>query len=642
VLKRILVGLVAFPATLLLLLAINAIAGALLRSARFDLTEEELYTLSEGSRSIVRGLDEPLHFDFFFSKSLSEKRPDLKTYADRVRELLEEFAFEADGKIVLRVIDPQPFSEQEEQAAAAGLKGVAVGYGEALYFGLVGKSSTDERTVIEFFEPERERSLEYDLARMLNTLAHPERKVVGIVTSLPLDGGAQDPMAMMQRRPPEPAWVALQQIEGLFETRMLGSDFASIEGDVDVLLLVHPKNLAPAARYAIDQFVLSGKKAIVFVDPHCEGDNSGRDPTNPLSGMGAPKSSELKDLLAAWGVELVESKVLGDRTYAIQVPTGSRDKPELVTAVVYQNLREEAFNADDPVTSQLTSMILVMPGIVRPLADAKTTFTPLLSSSTDAMQIDAGEVQFYPDFKQMVAHFVPDASRFAIAARVTGEVDSAFAEGKPAPAPGEEPPVEEGTGPVAHLARSSGPINVIVVADADLFEDRTWLREETLFGQISLGWTQFSDNCDFVLNALENLAGGEDLIAIRAHGKVSRPFTKVEEIQKKADQRLLSEQEELQQKLNEAQRRLDELQKEKAADEKLILSPEQKAEIERFEADRLATKKRLREVQFELRRDVEALGQWLKVANIGAVPAVIISIALVMWIVRMGKRGARP
>jgi ABC-type uncharacterized transport system involved in gliding motility auxiliary subunit len=624
-----------------LFFAVNILASTALRSERLDLTENKLYTLSPGSKRIAQGLDEPIRLYLYFSQSLAPGRPRLQQYGQRVREMLEEYERAANGKIILEVRDPEPFSELEDEAVQAGLTRIPVGEGETFYFGLVGANAVGDQEVIPFLDPGDEAFLEYEVSRLIYTLAHPKRKVVGVLSRLPIDGA---PPNQMLQQPGEEPWQIMREMRELFEVRMIEPDAETLPADLDVLLVVHPKNLADATRYAIDQYVLAGGTAVIFVDPHCEADIPPMARQNPMAAMNAPRDSNLPDLFTAWGVTLRPGVVAGDLANAQRVVVQAAQQQEPVSYVAWLSLGEDAIDKDDAVTGLLTQLNLATAGILQTEADAPTTVTPLLTTSPESMAIPTSKISFFPDPKSLLTDFQPTGEKYVLAARVNGKVQTAFPDGPP-PLADESEMDEEAQGDEAsrpgetHLTHSDGPINVIIVADVDMLADRFWIQEQR-FGNLLLGYRKLSDNGDFLINALDNMTGSSDLISIRARGKYTRPFTLVEEIQRKAEREYLAEEQALQEKLRETETRLNELQRARPNQGELLLTPEQKAEIENFRAQRIETRKQLRAVQHNLRRDIERLGTTLKVINIGAVPAAITVLAVVLGVVRVARRKA--
>ena len=627
---------------LALFFGVNVLANASLRSVRFDLTEESLYTLSDGSTAIARRIDEPINLYFFYSKDLAADVPSLSSYGTRVREMLEEYVLESDDNLRLEIINPVPFSEEEDRAVAEGLFGADMG-GEKLYFGLVATNSIDDKETIAFFDPSKERFLEYEVSRILHTLSNTDPSVVGIVSTLPIEGAPGNPMNPMMGQG-TPAWKIVDHIGQFYDTRMLGTDFDTVEDDVRLMVLIHPKGLSDETTYAIDQFVLGGGRLLVYADAWCEADQSTADPQNPMSRGGAP--SELTTLFDAWGIELVSGKLAGDRKHALRVSVGG-PQGEPVPYVAWIGLDDEAFDKEDAVTSLLNSMIFATAGVLQKKEGSEVDFQPLVQTSDEAMKMDVGQIQFMPDPKRMLEMFTPSHERYTIAARLSGNVQSAFPDGPPAATPdpmdmmdeegedGEEAAADTDAGD--HLAESTTPINVIVVSDVDHLEDRFWMQEQRL-GPILLGYQKTSDNGDFLVNALENLEGGDNLISIRAQGRFQRPFDRVEEIRRDAEAEFLAEEQRLQRELQEAERRINELQREKTADQALILSPEQEAELEKIQDQQLATRKKLREVKLSLREDVEALGTRVKWLNILALPLLISVGAICLGTMRVRRR----
>jgi ABC-type uncharacterized transport system involved in gliding motility auxiliary subunit len=562
-------------------------------------------------------------------------------YAQHVRELLEEYARISAGKIKLEVVDPEPFSDAEDKAVAAGVQGVPMNaQGENLYFGLVGTNAVDTKEVIPFFDQRKERFLEYDVSRLLYSLAHPKKKVIGLVSSLQIQGGFTfDPRTRQPQR--TPAWQVIDQIRGLFDIKPIPAQFTTIPAEVDVLMLVHPKKLSDEALYAIDQFVMRGGRMMAFVDPLCEMDESQQQgqPTPP-----AERASDLSKLLDGWGVEVVPGKLAADKTLGLEVQAGTQ-RPELVQFVVWLGLKKDQFNKEDPVSGQLSTMNFGTAGIIQeksaPAAAAETTpppaglhatITPLVHTTATAMEMPAEIMGMKTDPKNMLSMYVPGTKELVLAARLGGEVNSAFPNGAPQSAAGAMPPAPPAT---PSLAKSEGPINVILVADADMLADRLWVQQQNFFGQTMTH--KFADNGDFVLSALDNLSGSTDLISVRARKEEARPFTLVDQMHKKAQDRYHLEEDALEKSLTETEQKLADLQTKKEGNA-LVLSPEQKAEIEKFKGEYASTHKQLRTVRLNLNKDIETLGTKLKFINIGLIPALVSLGAVGLGALRASRR----
>ncbi len=621
---------------LILLLAVNAIANAQMRSTRLDLTEERLYTLSDGSTRIVERVDEPIRLTLYSSKDIATKMASVQRYATRVRELLEEFALRSDGKIALEIVDPEPFSEEEERAASEGVQGVPLPSGESLFLGLSGTNSVGDTEVIPFFDPGKEAFLEYDVAKLVHSLTHLDKGVVGILSSLPVEGGAPSPMAPRGGQ----RWQIVDEVSELFETRFLQPTVDEIPADVEVLVLIHPKGLSEATLFAIDQYVLRGGNALVFVDPHCEADQAGADPSDPLAAMERSKRSDLPRLFKAWGIELVPGKFAGDRQNALPVPIGSGQRRQQIDFVGYVELAPEYLDQDDPVSSQLQMVRFGMPGALRQVPGATTTFTPLAHTSEDSMLIDVSQLQYAPQPEELLRNFVPEMQELTLVARVHGAAQSAFPDGSPVELPADEadaaPEAAEGEAAGAQDASlAEGQINVIVFADCDLLTDRFWVSKQSFGGATLVSKT--ADNGDFLLNCVENMAGGDDLIGIRAGGKYSRPFEKVDDLRREAETRYLTEKRELEAKQQQIQGQINEIIRSATPGSELILTPEQEEELRRKQEEEHEIRRRLRDVEFDLRKDIERLGTRVKLANILLVPALVAVAALGLGLFR-GQR----
>lgn len=627
-------GLAGIALALVLFFALNIAANAMLRGCRADLTEDRLFTLDEGSKAVARAIDEPIQLNFYFSRKVASDVPPVVGYADRVLGMLEEFERESDGKIRLSVIDPEPFSEEEEQAVAQGVQGMQVeAGGDPLYFGLVGTSSMDARETVPFFalEEGKQRTLEFDLAKLIWTLSHPDKRKVGILSALSLEGGGGMPMMGQQ---PEPRWKFLDQLEGYFEVEVVPPTSDELPADLDALMVVQPRGFQESTLYLIDQWALTGKPLIVFVDPHCEVDPGESDPSNPMSRYMAERSSNLDRLFKAWGIEMVGSKVVGDRVHGLRLPVDVRgtNRQIEVPVVYWMQLGPESVDKEDPVSRLLDNVLIATPGALRKLSDGTTNFTPLIQTSEESMLIDATKLQF-PDPQEILAAFVPDYQKFALAARVTGDVKTAFPDGKPKkPEDGEpEAPADDSASPPG-LTASQKPLNAVVFADADLLHDRLWLRELRLGNQV-LGSMYTSQNIELVRNAIESVTGGQELMQIHTRGRTSRPFERVQEIQRDADQRYLAEQQEFERKLKDANQRLNELQSARGEGSEELVTAEQRKEEDQLRLEIVSTKRNLRGVELERRRDIERLGTGLNLLNIGLMPLLVsaAAIALGAW-----------
>lgn len=607
----------------LLFLAVVMAGNTLFRNIRWDLTENQLYTMSEGTRNILAQIEEPINLYFFFSEEASRDIPSVRNYANRVRELLEEFAANSSDRINLRVIDPLPFSEEEDMANEFGLTAVPIGAaGENIYFGLAGTNMVDDAATITFFHPDKENFLEYDLAKLVHSLDHPERPVIGLLSSLPMQRDF-DPVSQQMRQ----AWVIADQAEQLFELRTLPAELSEIAGDIELLLLVHPRNLSEQTLYAIDQFVMGGGRALIFVDPYAESDLSGLDPNNPMAPRTVRPSSNLGPLFSAWGIRYNPGQVLADEELALSVTMGP-GRPS-TRHLSFLGFGEGQLNREDIITSQLDVVNTATPGFFELEENSPLEMTPLLQSSARAMPVTADRFDFMPDPSALRNGFSPTGQRYTVAARLTGELPSAF----PAPPATEH---DSGKGDKGdHLASSTGNATMILVADTDLLTDRFWVQVQGFMGQRLA--TAFANNGDLVVNSLDNLSGSVDLISIRGRAGYTRPFSRVESLRREAEAWLQAKEKELEEQLRVTEQSLGELQSQRPDQNAVLLNEEQSLELQRFLDEKVRIRKELRSVRLELDQEIEKLGSTLRFINIGLVP-LLLTLALVLWIGLAGKR----
>jgi len=610
-----------------LFLGVVMLSNVGLRGMRLDLTQNKLYTLSSGTQQVLHELKEPVNLYFYFSRDEAAKQsPLILPYAARVREFLEEIAARAGGKINLHVVDPQPFSDDEDRAAEFGLQPLPVGNGgDSVYFGLAGTNSTDGRSAIPNFTPDREEFLEYDVAKLIQELGTPKKPVIGLLSSIGLQGQFNPQTGQMG----EP-WPIYTQLQQLFNVRALTSDLDHIDKDVDVLMLVHPKQLQPKTLYAIDQFVMRGGRLLLLVDPDAGADLSGQNPANPMAAAMADHSSDLEPLLATWGVDYDRSKVIGDLERGLEVRTNASSGP--VRHIGILGLRRADMDSKDVVTASLESINMATVGSLSQRAGAKTAFEPLLMSSTSAEPLPAQRFHALIDPSTLRDGFKATGTRYTIAARITGPVDSAYPNGPP-------PDLKPVAGPpIAHLAKSSTPANIVVIADTDFLMDYLWVQQRELLGQRIA--QAFANNGDLIANILDNLSGSSALISIRGRASFSRPFERVDALKRQADDRLRAKALELQAELQQTESKLTELQSKRNDQSSIMLSPEQEAELKRFTAEKTRVRKELRETQRGLDVDINRLGSRLKVINIAIAPLVVAIAGVVILSTRRRRRAA--
>ena len=605
--------------------------NALLSGLRFDLTENNLYTVSPGTRALLSNIEEPINLYYFFSDTETSDITPLRNFATRVRELLEELDAVAGENLNLNIIDPVPFSEDEDRAAQFGLQPINLGLGQAIYFGLVGTNSVGEEEIISIFNPDRERFLEYEIARMVYSLARPEKVVVGLLAGVPMTPGFDPQM----QRPTEP-WVIYTQAEQLFEVRTLSSSLTTIEEELDVLWLVHPKGLGLETLYAIDQFILRGGRALIFLDPFAEIDmlNSGGDP----AAMAAGSSSNLDPLLAAWGIGFTDTEVVADNQLALSISTGAGLRP--IRHLGLLGLNSAAMDNDDVITDGLSTLNLGSTGHFTLLDGSTAEIEPLLTSSLDAALLPAIQVQMLSDPEMLQDGFVPTGESYILAARITGQLTTAFPDGQPQdiiPDSEVDASIPEPSPASNNHTNSIENANVILVGDVDFLSDRLWVQRQNFLGQQLT--TAFASNGDFVINSLDNLSGSAELIGIRARGTYSRPFTRVEALRRDADAQFRQTEQLLQAELTETETRLAELQAARTDEGALLASPEQQAEVQRFLDQQVRIRQDLRAVQRNLDQDIERLGVILQAINIVVVPLLLTLFALGTVALRRKRTG---
>ncbi len=601
-----------------LFVAAVVLTGVLFRGIRLDLTENRLYTLSEGTKRVIGKLDEPINLYFYFSDTLAQDAPQLRNYAQRVRELLEEIAAASRGKVVLQVIDPLPFSEDEDRAVGFGLVGAPVGAsGDSLYFGLAGSNSTDGVAAIPFFQASKEPFLEYDLAKVIASLGDEDRPVVGWLSSIEIGPGF-DPTTTRVNE----GWVMYSELSNLFEMRRVDRSATRIEDDVDLLLLVHPKDLSDDILYAIDQFVLRGGRLLALVDPHAETEQAGQG-VDPAAAMFAGKESDLPRLFAAWGVQYDATQVVLDAQYALQVNLRDQQRPVRHLAMIGPDAA--AMSQSDVISAQLETVNFSTAGHFQLAEGAAVQLEPLVQSSGNAALVPVDRVRFLPDPQTLFGDFNSTGEHYVLAARLSGTLKTAF-------------PERSGEG---HLAESNGPANVVLVADTDMFADAMWAQAQMFFGQRIVN--AFASNGDFIINAVDNLVGNADLISVRTRASSSRPFATVEALKRAADDRFRIKEQELQAQLAETERKLTELQAARPDAGAMLVSAEQQAELLRFQQERQRIRKELRQVRAQLNADIQSLGARLKFINIAGVPLLLTlgAAGFALWRSRRRKEAAQ-
>lgn len=641
-----------------LFVALNAGLSSV-TGVRIDLTEDRLYTLSDGTQRILDKMTEPVGLELYISQRLVKEVAIYGNYAGRVRDVVNEFAAASNGKVTVTEFDPEPFSETEDAAVATGVTGVPLdASGEKVYFGLAARVGT--RTgVIGFFQPQRESFLEYDLARLLEGLTNPKKPVIGVVTSLPIFG------AFMPQPGAPKTWFIVDALKEGFDVRNIFDLKEDLSDDIDVLMLVHA-TLDDQDYYAIDQFLMRKGRLLVLADPYSELAAGAAQSGRPI----APPSSNLNRLTEKWGVTVAEGQVAGDMNLARIVNAGTEGDVKPAPYLLWLTLKDAAIDNKDAVTRDINAINLASAGTITVADNATVKVEPLLATTPQSQTFDTGLINARaPNILDFVQKFKPGGTSLMLAARITGNVDSAFPDGPPKVKKPEEvkpPETEDKKVPAApekkadekpaetpeedkwppHIAKSQAPVNVIMIADSDMLQEHFWVRVQDFFGQKVA--QPFANNGDFIVNALENLAGSGDLITLRSRGTAQRPFTRVEALRIAADAKFRAREQVLVKRLADVQKKFEEAQGKATGKtnegEGVLTEDQQKAidtEMATLRTDLLEIRKELRSVQLELRKDIEALDSTLRFLNIGLVPILVGLFAIGLGVARTQRRKAR-
>lgn len=592
-----------------LFISLNIFAARALDGWRGDATEAGVWTLSDGTRGLLTGLEEPLHLRLFLSEGLTEAAPQLAAYADRVRGTLETYADLAGGQITLQVIDPEPFSDAEDRAMGFGIERIALpGASEPMFFGLAATNATDGRATIPVFSPDRESWLEYDLTRLVAELGQPVKPKIALLDGLGLAG---NPMTG------QPAQQSLALLRELYEVDVVSGDVNAFPEGTEVVAVVHPQGLSDATLYALDQWVMGGGALMAFVDPHAE---TQRGP----QGMPAPEaSSDLATLFEAWGVTYDPTKAVADPAHALATVRRIGGRETDVGNPAWLRLGPDALAGNDPALARLSALVMTSAGRIA-VAEDGPEMTPLVTASDEAVMADArAAADPFGDPRQLLADGEAPGTAPVLAGRLSGTLASAFPDGRP-----------EGSDWAADHIAETDSANVLIAADADMLMDRNWIQRRQLLGaEIPQA---FANNGDFFLNAAEQMAGGAALADLRGRAVDWRPLTRIEEMTRAAEAEYRATEQALLARIEEAEAALRDLAP-AAGEDGVVFGEDALAEAENLRADLLAARAELRLVQYDLRSDVEALKAWVTTVNVGIVPVLAALVALV-FALRRPKR----
>jgi ABC-type uncharacterized transport system involved in gliding motility auxiliary subunit len=627
---------------LLGLVLVNYLASSV--PVRIDATAESIYSLSSGTKAMLAKIEEPITIDLYFSKDASGLPIAYKNYAARVQEMLRQYVRASRGKLTLNVVNPRPDTPEEEKATASGLTPqVAQQGGEQFFFGLI-VTQADQQKTIPAFTPQREQFLEYDLSKLIFSVQQLDKRKLGLLASLPLQGTSPQEMQMMMmmRRQPQPSQMVVSELEQSFQILPVEPTATELPAGLDVLVVAHPQNLSPKLQFAIDQFLLGGKPVFLALDPSSQHFKRQSNPQQMMMGGGAQNvSSDLPTLLNAYGIQYDAQKVVGDLENATQVQTGGGG---VARYPIWLTLRgTEAFNQKSLPTAQLKSAMFIEAGSLAKKEGSDVTFTPLIETSAQTGDIASMMLQFaQPDD---VAKQITPSGKKTIAALVTGKFKTAFPDGPPKdekPADDaarkddtkkEEPKKEEPT-PADSLKESKGTSTLFVIADTDWLFDDYSVRKFNFFGQTAA--EPFNDNLALAANTIEFLGGSQDLISIRGKGTSLRPFTVVRKMEAAAQKQYQAKLSELDARLQQVQTKLSELQGKKGEGNRLVATPEMAKAIEDFQKQQATMRGERREIRRALREDIDRLENKLLIVNLLATPLLVGAFGL--WFYRARKK----
>jgi ABC-type uncharacterized transport system involved in gliding motility auxiliary subunit len=601
------VAAVCIALAIVFFLALNIWADRSLQSTRLDATADGIYSITNGTRKMLAGIDEPVTLRLYRSAGLEALGPVYTKHAKRISEMLDEYARLSGGKVRVEIYDPKPYSREEDLAVADGIQGIPNSAdGTQIFFGLAGTNSIDGRYVLPHMAPERGKFLEYDLTRLIGDLANPKKTVVAVIGDLPLRGDR-----MSQSRP----WAVMDQIERFFAVKTMFGSIDKIDDDVDVLVLAQPGALDEVTQYAVDQFVMRGGRVLAFLDPHPEAlampaiMQRQPPPPNPLT-------TQTK-LLEAWGLDINRDKFVGDRGNGLRVQAQVGNRPVITQYVAWMQLGRDRMDENDPITGNLRVLQFRTPGAIKLREGSGMTLEPLVTSSADSMLVDVTRVMMMPDPVQLQAEFKAEGS-FVLAGRVSGPVKTAFPDGPPEAVKNED--VRK-----AHLNEAKTPLNMVVIADTDMLEDGSWQQEQNLLGQRIV--VPFANNADMAVNVLDSLSGSDAMLGLRGRGVQDRRFAVLDDIARQAEIRYRATEQELKKRIEDMQKKIEELQG-KGAEGSLVVTSADEQEIEKMRSDMLDLREQLRDVQFRLRKDVADLKTVVTAINIWAVPLLVGLLAL--------------
>ncbi|CAB5117028.1 gliding motility protein GldG [Olavius algarvensis associated proteobacterium Delta 3] len=604
---------------LVIVVLVNLLASRV--NLRWDLTHDNIYSLSDGTKKILSEMERDVTIKLFYPRSNAGIPVSIKNYGNRLIDFLEEYELYSKGKLRVEIFDPEPDSEEEEWAQKYGIDGIKLPSGDQIYFGLVAVAADQEET-IRMLDPSAEQRLEYDITRIVARVQSPDKITIGVISGLPVFGGARTNFQPSGQGQP---WLFIQELKKTYNVTEISpvSKTAVSDDAIDLLLVIHPRDMSEEMTYYLDQYILGGRNALILVDPSAVMD------MNP----GMLKSSGLPKLFKQFGIRMDTTKVLVDFGLATRL----RDQNgQIEENPLWVSLKPESFNADSVITAKLEGMLLPVVGMIEKIPDHSVTYEALLRSSNYSGLTDAFKTQF--GASELRRDFTATAEIYDLAVILRGSFKTAFPEGNPVPAGTGKTDTDTGADRELspHLSESRQPSTLLIMADTDFLFDGYYVNRQNFLGfEIA---NIFNDNLNFLLNSIELMTGSEDLIDIRSRGTHERPFEKVQELEEKAQARWLAREQELVRKVEETNLKLRQLEQQKDASQNLILSEEQEAEIQRFQEEKIRINRQLKDVRRNLRADIERLGNRIKFINLFAV-AILVSLGGVFYGLYRRRKG---
>ncbi len=619
------------------------------KGIKADITGQKIYTLSQGTKAILAKLNQPIKVKLYYAKTAAMKGPDqiryYNNYYQFVKTLLEEYAAEAKGMVDLQVIDPRPYSEEESQALAYGLKRFAITEEENFFFGMVVQTQFGVEKSIPFFSPDRQNFVEYDISYLIDNAVTRQKTRLGILSSLPVMGdnvtGYMAQMMRMQGQQPRPSWTIVRQLQKQYEVKNVATDVNEID-DVDILLIVHPKKLSDKTLFAIDQYILKGGRAIICVDPHCVIDQP--DPMAMQRGRPASSNSDLNKLIKTWGLEMPQNKFAGDRSLAIMASLTPNARPQKIIGVL--ELVPGCFNADNVITTDLNQVRMLFSGVLEEKSDSTDSEierTPLLTTTNrgNGFVVHSAYELMTPDPSRLMAKFIDGTKAVVMGYQVTGKFKSAFPDGIEIEVESEKSDAsekaEDANEPktikkqIKGLAEAAEDCAVVIFADVDFISDIV-AYQNSFFGKMVIG-----DNSTLLLNAIDDLSGSSELVSIRSRGNFKRPFTRVDEIELQAEAETAEEMTKVNAEIAGFNRELQSILASAKQGEEEVVGSSILQKRRQFEVKIRQAERDKQQIQLKRRQRIDSLGRRLQNANSLAMPAVILIIAVVLGI----RRGAR-